>query len=118
MKTIITISLFLLPFCSFAQRIEVTGQFVTAPITSDKCDAICVTMPTEGLSTNSPLFDMLTFCLYKKDDTTGIEKLTQSTSKSGKTVIYSIDGGQRNTLHRGINIVMDKNGNNRKIMVK
>lgn len=111
--------LFLIPLCSYAEDIEVNGQFVIAPISSEKCDASAVTVPTSGLSSDSPLLEIVTSFLTTDDTTSDIDDITYDGYKQDDTVtIYSVNGQKQNELKRGINIVVDKQGSARKVLVK
>lgn len=111
--------LFLTPLCSYAEDIEVNGQFVIAPISSEKCEASAVTTPTSCLSSDSPLLEMVTSFLSTDDTTVGIDNVVYDGCKQYDIVlIYSVDGQKQNELKRGVNIVVDKQGNVRKFLVK
>lgn len=104
---------------AYADEIEVNGQFVIAPISSEKCDASAITVPTLGLSTDSPLYEMVTSFLATDETTSGIENVvTDGYKKDDIVTIYSVNGQKLNELKRGINIVVDKQGSARKVLVK
>lgn len=109
-------------FCSqhiFADNVEVNGQFVIAPISSEKCDASAITAPTSALSSDSPLLEMVTSFLTTDETTSGIDYVVFDGYKKDDIVtIYSMDGQKQNELKRGINIVVDKQGSARKVLVK
>lgn len=119
MKKILFVLCMTVSCITFANDIEVNGQFVIAPISSEKCEASAITAPTLGLSSDSPLFEMVTSFLTANDATSGIEKVVCDGFEQGEiAAIYSVDGKKLNELTRGINIVIDKQGNARKILVK
>ena len=105
-----------MPFCAFAQSIEVTGQLVIAPISSDKCEALAITSPTNGLPSDSNLLEMLTSFWSGSANTTCIEQIkNKEKTESEFSVIYDVSGRKLTTLQQGLNIVIDKDGNRRKI---
>lgn len=104
---------------AYADEIEVNGQFVIAPISSERCDAFAVTVPTSGLSSDSPLLEMVTSFLTTDETTSDIENVVSDGYKKDDIVtIYSVNGQKLNELKRGINIVVDKQGSARKFLVK
>lgn len=103
----------------YADEIEVNGQFVIAPISSEKCDASAITAPTSDLSSDSPLLEMVTSFLTTDETTSGIENVVSDGYKKDDIVtIYSMEGQKQNELKRGINIVVDKQGSSRKVLAK
>lgn len=112
-----TLSLLLLPLCAFAQEIEVTGQFVVAPISSEKCEALAVTTPTDGLPANSKLLEMITPFMSENNTPSDIENIKMEPCNEF-AVMYDIGGKKQNVLRHGLNIVMDKNNNRRKVVLR
>lgn len=119
-KYIIAISL-LLSGATYAQDVEVSGQFVVAPFVSADCVAEALTEPTFGLTVDSELLDMLSFFADTAiSDSEGINEtlLSNTDEPANSTDIYSLDGRKRTTLTRGVNIVVNENGTPRKIVVQ
>ncbi len=108
-----------MPLCAFADGVEVNGQFVVAPISSDKCEASTSANPTCGLAADSQLMSLLTPFFITDDDPTGVHEITiLDKSQDGASVIYNINGQKRPSLQHGVNIVVDKEGERKKIIVK
>lgn len=112
----LTLLLLLMPLCAFAQAIEVTGQFVIAPISSERCKASAITAPTNGLPTDSKLLEMLVPFMFDNEIPTGIEHAKMDDQSVGEfSAIYDISGRKLTILQKGLNIVVDKNGKRKKI---
>lgn len=110
--------LLLMPLYAFAQSEEVAGQFVVAPISSKQCKASAITTPTFGLPADSELFAMLLSFISGDDDTTGIEYVKSEVHAEEEfEAVYDMSGRKLTTLQLGLNIVIDKEGNRKKIFV-
>ena len=97
---------------------EVTGHFVIAPISSEQCEASAITPPTYGLPSDSELFVMLTSFIGGIDNTSGIEPIiVEEQPIDVITTIYDFSGRQLPALQPGLNIVIDKDGNRKKVFV-
>lgn len=72
------ISLFIFNLCLYADGAEVIGHFVVAPISAEKCEAVAVTEPTYGLSSESKLHEMVTPFFINIDYVSGIDYVTLS----------------------------------------
>lgn len=119
-KYIIALGL-LLSAAAYAQDIEVSGQFVVAPFVSADCVAEGLTEPTFGLTVDSELLEMLSvFADTAGENAEGIhEVLLSDTEEPTSTAgIYSLDGRKRTNLTRGVNIVVNENGTQRKVVVR
>lgn len=115
----IFISLLFCPLYIFANDIEVNGQFIIAPISSEKCEGSAVTVPTSELSSDSQLFEMITPFLITKDIPSDIEHVAiEEYNQNDIEIIYSLDGQKRSELKPGINIIVPSQGQARKISVK
>lgn len=109
----------MMPLCAFADEIEVNGQFVVAPVSSDKCEASSSSTPTYGVAADSKLMSLLTPFFITGDDPTSVHEISiQGKSQDEASTIYDINGQKHPSLQHGINIVIDKEGNRRKIIVK
>lgn len=118
MRDILTF-LMLIPLCTFAEEVEVVGQFVVAPISSEKCEASAITAPTAELSIDSELFNMLTFGINENAEATGIKNVDFSEkTKEDIKAIYSLEGQKQTSLKQGVNIIVDKQGNRKKVLCK
>lgn len=103
----------------YADDIEINGQFVIAPITSEDCNASAITEPSSELAVESDLFNMLTYFGESNNQETGIKEVSMSKDATDDSmVIYSVNGQKQNELKHGINIVVGSQGQTRKILVK
>ncbi len=115
----ILIALFFCPLYIFANDIDVNGQFVIAPISSENCEGVAITEPTSGLSSDSQLLEMLMSFLTFDGKTSGIDNIIDDGYNQDDIVaIYSLSGQKQHELKCGINIVIDSKGQARKIFVE
>ncbi|MCQ2259492.1 MAG: hypothetical protein MJZ41_16130 [Bacteroidaceae bacterium] len=117
MKKYLFVLALILSTAAYADELEVVGQFVVAPISTDECQASATTMPTAELSLDSELFSMLTFYVSDSEGATGI-KDAQSAEMDDCKSIYSLDGQRLKKLRRGMNIVVDSQGKVKKVLIK
>lgn len=119
-KYIIALGL-LLSAATYAQDIEVSGQFVVAPFVLADCAAEGLTEPTFGLKADNELLELLAFFADStSNNVAGMDEvlLSNSDEPTSLTDIYSLDGRKLINLKRGVNIVVNENGLTRKIIVR
>lgn len=118
MRRFILLLLVFTHYLTFANDVLVTGQFVIAPISSEQCEASIITTPTYGLSADCELYKMLVPFVSNIDDSSDVAQIiTETQSVDEFTDIYDINGRKWTTLKPGLNIVIDKDGNRRKVLV-
>lgn len=119
MKRCIFILTSMISVMAYAEGIEINGQFVVAPIAGEECNATAITQPSLGISGESDLFNMLTYFWSDNDSNSSAENISMPEVECNDAMaIYSLNGQKQNELKRGINIVIDSQGQARKLLVK
>ncbi len=104
----------MLPHISFAADIETTDQ----PLTSARIlNAEGTTLTTCSIKQLTPTRLLISATADPATQIAAPEAANPQSSVS-PTAIYNLAGQQQTTLHRGINIVRDSNGNTKKILVR